>query len=358
MKRLMAFVIALLGVISFASCSKNDELVYYDYDLSKYITLGKYLGVEVELQPTEVTQEALDNEIKYWLDYYGYTTTKEVEDRDTVENGDIVNIDYVGRIDGKEFDGGSETGRELEIGSGEFIDGFEEKIIGEKIGKSFKFEITFPKSSDIELSGKLAEFEVIVNSISEKVYEKLTDETVNSMTEGEYRSVRDFTAYVKGYLKDDIVSANSELIWDKVIANCKILDYPEAELEEYINDTYDYYEKEAVSGELSLSEYLQSNYSMTEQEFKEQTEKEAYENVKKEMTAFAIAKAEGIEVSERDYKNGLDDYAEYYGYDTFDLEKEVGKEKIKKWILIEKVLRLVTDNAVDISKTTEASTKK
>jgi trigger factor len=76
------------------------------------------------------------------------------------------------------------------------------------------------------------------------------------------------------------------------------------------------------------------------------------------MAAFAIAKAEGIEVSERDYKNGLDDYAEYYGYDTFDLEKEVGKEKIKKWILIEKVLRLVTDNAVDISKTTEASTKK
>lgn len=355
MKRISAFFAVLLCLVAFSSCAKNSEFIYYNYDLSQYITLGKYLGAEVPLQSTEVTQQALENEINYWLDYYGHTFTKDVKGRDTVKNGDVVNIDYVGRIDGKEFDGGSETDRELEIGSGEFIEGFEENLIGAVRGRTIKFDVTFPKSTGDELSGKVAEFEVTVNSISEKVYEELTDKIVYDMTEGEYGSVRDFTAYVKRYLKDDIVTANSELVWDSVIDNCRIHGYPEAEIQEYINDTYNYYEKEAMSGELSLSEYLQSNHSMSMQEFNEQTEKNAHENIKREMAAFAIAKAEGIEISERKYKNGLDDYAEFYGYQSDDLEKEVGKEKIKKWILIQEVLELVTDNAVNISeKTTQA----
>jgi trigger factor len=152
-----------------------------DYKVDDYIKLGQYKGVKVTVDQLTVTDDNVNTAIQD--DLKANATTEEVTDRKDVQNGDIVNIDYEGLKDGKAFDGGTSTGYDLTIGSGKFIPGFEDKLIGAKVGEKVSIDLTFPADyQQADLAGQAVVFNVTVNSIKKQVIPELTEEYVKSKT--------------------------------------------------------------------------------------------------------------------------------------------------------------------------------
>ena len=186
---------------------QDDPTAYLSgINAADYVELpDDYTFLTVEVAPVaEVTDEDINNKIDEERERR--RELQEVDGRNTVEEGDIANIDYVGRIDGKEFDGGSYSGYNLEIGSGTFIDGFESGLIGHEVGETVTLELTFPENySDSTKAGKAAEFDVTINSIQEYIVPELTGDFVVSLGikdvfGGTISTVDEFRTYVRNYL--------------------------------------------------------------------------------------------------------------------------------------------------------------
>ena len=318
------------------------------YDASEYVTLGEYKGLTVEVDPVEVTDEQVMDKIA--------SETKQTLTEGTVEDGDTVNIDYVGKLDGEEFDGGSAEGYDLEIGSCTFIDGFEDGIIGMQVGETKDLELTFPEDyHSEELAGKDVVFTVTVNSISR--VPELTDEVADSVVEG--MTAEAYQESVRQDLEDSAKESQKSDAQQKLLQavynNATISGYPEENLQYTIKRATDYYEWLASMYGMSLDDYL-TNYGMTQDEFKEQIQPVAEEALGEEMTLLAIAKEENIEVSDEEYQDGLARYAEAQGMDDpSKLEEAYGENYIRNSLLQEKVLDFLYENAtIEEVKETEA----
>ena len=309
-----------------------------EYDASEYVTLGEYKDLTVEVAPVEVTDEQVMDKIA--------SETKQTLTEGTVESGDTVNIDYVGKIDGEEFDGGSAEGYDLEIGSCTFIDGFEDGIIGMQVGDTKDLELKFPEDyHSTDLAGKDVVFTVTVNSISR--VPELTDEVADSVVEG--MTAEAYQESVRQDLEDQAKESQKteaeQKLLQAVYENATIDGYPEENLQYTIKRAKDYYEWLASMYGMSLDDYLK-NYGMTQEEFNEQIQPVAEEALGEEMTLLAIAKEENIEVSDEEYEAGLARYAEAQGMDDpSKLEEAYGENYIKNSLLQEKVLDFLYENA-------------
>ena len=322
-----------------------------EYDASEYVTLGEYKGLTVEVSPVEVTDEQVMDQIA--------SETKQTLTEGTVESGDTVNIDYVGKIDGEEFDGGSAEGYDLEIGSCTFIDGFEDGIIGMQVGETKDLELKFPEEYHSEdLAGKDVVFTVTVNSISR--VPELTDEVADSIVEG--MTAEAYQESVRQDLEDQAKESQKteaeQKLLQAVYDNATINGYPEENLQYTMKRATDYYEWLASMYGMSLDDYL-TNYGMTQDEFKEQLQPVAEEALGEEMTLLAIAKEENIEVSDQEYQDGLARYAETQGLDDpSKLEESYGENYIRNSLLQEKVLEFLYENAtIEEVKETESDTE-
>ena len=206
---LLISVSAVFGFKTIADTSEgNDSTALADADPSEYVEVPTDLStIEfIAEEIPDVTEEAVEKELDV---YRGYTRVlEEVTDRDKVETGDVVNIDYTGKIDGNVFEGGSAFGCDLEIGSGQFIDGFEDGLIGAQKGKTISVACTFPNEYfDNELAGKEAVYEVTVNKIQKYVTPEFTDEAVENIglvdTEGNpITTVDELRQYIRSYLQE------------------------------------------------------------------------------------------------------------------------------------------------------------
>ena len=309
-----------------------------EYDPSEYVTLGDYKDLTVEVAPVEVTDEQVMDKIA--------SETKQTLTEGTVEAGDTVNIDYVGKMDGEEFDGGSAEGYDLEIGSCTFIDGFEDGIIGMQVGETKDLELKFPDNyHSTDLAGKDVVFTVTVNSITRvpELTDEVADEVVEGMTAEAYQeSVRqDLEEQAKESQKTEAEQKLLQAAYD----NATINGYPEENLQYTIKRATDYYEWLASMYGMSLEDYL-TNYGMTQDEFQEQIQPVAEEALGEEMTLLAIAKEENIEISDEEYEEGLAKYAEAQGMDDpSKLEEAYGENYIKNSLLQEKVLNFLYENA-------------
>ena len=309
-----------------------------EYDPSEYVTLGDYKELTVEVAPVEVTDEQVMDKIA--------SETKQTLTEGTVEAGDTVNIDYVGKMDGEEFDGGSAEGYDLEIGSCTFIDGFEDGIIGMQVGETKDLELKFPDNyHSTDLAGKDVVFTVTVNSITRvpELTDEVADEVVEGMTAEAYQeSVRqDLEEQAKESQKTEAEQKLLQAAYD----NATINGYPEENLQYTIKRATDYYEWLASMYGMSLEDYL-TNYGMTQDEFQEQIQPVAEEALGEEMTLLAIAKEENIEISDEEYEAGLAKYAEAQGMDDpSKLEEAYGENYIKNSLLQEKVLNFLYENA-------------
>lgn len=282
-------------------------------------TLADYQNVEISA--SEVDEYVQDN-IDQTLD--NYATYKKVT-KGKVKSGDTVNIHYVGKIDGEAFEGGSCTkedtpdGFDLEIGSGSFIPGFEDALIGKKIGKTVDIDVTFPETyeNNPDLAGKPAVFTVTINSKQgKKIIPELTDEFVKkNLTE--YTSVKDYKESLKQ-------STSKSMALSKLVDDSEVKKYPKDKLKQVkkqLNTSITYYLTQYGS---SLSAYLEQ-MGMTQEQYDEQVEKTAKDNVKKQLVLNAIAQAENLEVTKDQYNEALDTYLNANG-----CEKESDLDKVFK----------------------------
>lgn len=301
-----------------------------DYKVEKYVKLNDYMNMTVELSKDYTVSDAdIQSYIEYLMSMY---PSYEASDKKTVESGDVVNIDYVGKIDGEEFSGGSATGQHLKIGSGSFIDGFEDGLIGKNVGETVELNLTFPEdySNNTDLAGKAVVFTVTINSIDtekEMVYDDLTDEYVseNFGNKG-ISTVDDLKSQVSSVLENRNHSSKMTEIQSGVLQ--KLLDECEVTLPDGLLDQRITEYKERVNNAVEKSGKSFEDYmGMSEDDFNNQVSDYIEESLKQELILEAVVKDMNLSVSQKNFEEFVDSYVSSYNIadrDTF--YKEYGGE--------------------------------
>ena len=226
-KRFAALLLAAAAVVSLAGCGQTKSLAYLkNIKASDYVELSDdYSHVTVEVPAeTEVTDEMVENTINYKLS--SSAAYQEVTDHDTVKKGDTVNIDYTGTKDGKEFSGGSAKDYDLTIGSGSFIDGFEDGLIGHKKGENVTLNLTFPKDySNTDLAGQDVVFKVTINKIEKLVTPELTDEWVAEQNIDGVSTVDEFRDYTKKQMQSYYDDSHKSDIQEAIVYDNMVQSY-------------------------------------------------------------------------------------------------------------------------------------
>ena len=310
-----------------------------DYKVQKYVKLNDYMNMTVELsQDYSITDEQIQEYIEYLLSMYPeYETT----DKTTVENGDIVNIDYVGKVDGEEFNGGSATGQHLEIGSGSFIDGFEDGLIGKNVGDTVDLNLTFPEDYGSEdLAGKDVVFKVTINSIQDEsypTYDTLNDEYVKDNYNDYYgvSTVEELKKYVSDSLENNNNSAVGDALTDKLKEISKISDIPDSLTKERTKELKSYYKGMAKYQDQEFADFLQNTYGMSEDDFNKQIKELMPDYIKSDLVWEAVAAKEGIKASGEDYDKFVDKMMSTLKFDKKDDLFDVYPETMVKRMYIE-----------------------
>ena len=330
-----------------------------DYKALDYVELGEYKGLTVEVEPTAVSDDEVLKQIRANA---GSDILEEVTEG-TVEEGDTANIDYEGKLDGEAFEGGTAKDTDLEIGSGTFIPGFEDRLVGVKIGDTVDLPLTFPENYTEELAGKDVVFTVTVNSV--KRMPELTDDLVNQITDGEYTDVASYKESVRKDLEDaKAASRPSEInnsLLTQIAATSTIKEYPQELVDYAANNMKNYYKQQAESSSMEFADFLSTYFSMDEDTFNEQVDLVVKQNLRAELYLKAIAEAEDIKLTDEEYEAKCEEYAENYGYDSVEKFKSAYTEnEIRLSALEDKVLEFLSDNATVVEKSedeTEASSE-
>ena len=323
-------------------------------NVADYVTLGEYKGIEVSVDAPVVTDEYLDSYIDYVLQSNMVTT--EITDR-PVEEGDIVNIDYEGKIDGVAFDGGTAQGYDLTIGSGTFIDGFEDGLIGAETGEMVDVNVTFPENyQGEEVAGKDAVFTVTVNSISVETLPELTDEFVQGLDVG-VNTVEEYRQYAYDLLMEEEQAthdSNAEIaVLEAVMAGSQIQDPPEDMTNRYYNRIIDNMTYYASLYGYDLETFL-SMQGTSEDAIRESAVQAGQEIIVMQ----AIADAEGLSVTDEELDAEIETNAGSLGYDDVEeYRASLDVEGYREYMMSEKVLNFLLENAVvtDVEPETEAA---
>lgn len=320
-----ALLLALM--LALAACgSSTSGLDDYKYgDLSKYIKLGEYKGVTYKKTDLNVS----DKEIKDSVDsaLKSGAETEEVKSG-TVKEDSVVNIDYVGSIDGVEFEGGTAQGQELDIANSSYIKGFAEGIVGHEVGETFDLHVTFPENyGKEELNGKDAVFKTTINFIVKTKTPEYTDDWVKKNTD--YSSKADYEASIRKDLesqKKSQAEANEQNeVFTKISDASEVLEYPEKELKAREEKIKLSYKNAAEQAGVSLEDYLSQNMGMDTEMYNQMVKSSSEQTVKSELILHAIAKEEGIEFSKDDYKEYLSKDLASAGYTEEQFKSETGK---------------------------------
>lgn len=345
---LAAAVTLLAGMVS--ACGK-DTAYLSGIKASDYVTLGEYKGVEVTQPEPEVTDEYVDSYIEYLRTQR--TVMVEVTDRKTVQEGDTVNIDYAGYRDGVAFEGGTAQGADLTIGSGRFIEGFEEGLIGTNVGDTVTLDLAFPADYDPnpDLAGAAVEFEVTVNSISVAETPELTDEFVKEFGIEECSTVEELRAYVYDAfyaeavsLYDDAVASD---ITQAVMAGSIFSQPPEKMVERYRNMLIESMTAQATSYGMNLDTFMMTYYNMDTDSYLEVFQEDATKMAQQYIMFQAIADAEGISPTKDEVAAAMEEQVTEFGYESVEaFKEEVGEEVFYEYLVSDKAMEFLKSNAV------------
>ena len=313
--------------------------------------INNYLGIEVTKKSTEVTDELIDEEIEKVRDRNSRMVT--VEDR-PVANGDIAVIDFEGFVDGVAFEGGKAENYNLAIGSGNFIPGFEEQIVGHNTDEEFSINVKFPEEYQAEeLAGKDAEFKIKLHEIKAKELPELDDEFaqdvagVDTLAEYKEEIKKNLTEKKETEAKK---SKEDEAI-QKIIDKSK-MDLPEAMIETQCETMVEEFAQRIAQSGLTMEQYLQFS-GMTVDQLKDQVRPEATTRIQSSLVLAQIAKEENIEVTDADIDAEVEKMAKAYGMEADKLKEYMGdaeKESMKKDLAITKAVDLVMDNVKERAK--------
>lgn len=309
-------------------------------DVEKCVTLGDYKGVTVEKTIQSVTDEDVQNEIDNALANYP------VEVDQAAKEGDTVNIDYVGKIDGEEFDGGSDQGADLKLGSGKFIDGFEDGLIGARKGETRTLNLTFPEDSTQDLAGKAVEFTVTVNAVKEPLSEP-TDQWVADNIEG-YDNIADYKAGIRSEQEENNEQTADNQVryaaWTQVIDNCTINEYPETLVEVGKKLYEQQVETYAKYAGMELDAYIESS-GLTQEEYQSNMEEYGKNVAAQALVCQAICDKEGFAIGDDDYQKALQDMLTEYGCTEDELIQTYGQDNVEQSIMLNRVSNLILENA-------------
>ena len=295
------------------AADENSETIgqLVDY-YSQNVELGNYKGIEYTKADVDVTDDDVQKKVDEFVD--GLATY----DKDTTskaKSGDTVNIDFVGTVDGEEFDGGNTNGSgyDLVLGSGSFIDGFEDQIVGHKAGDTFVVKVTFPEDYGRDnLNGKDAEFKTTLNYIKIDKPATYNDELVAANTD--YKTTKEYEESVKESLKADkkaaALASEQRDIMVNVMAKCKINDLPAEEIQANTDQLITSIKSQAESYGMDYATYIKLYYGYDdEDEFAQQVYEICQESLREKMVMCAIAKAENVTVTDQETEDYLNDYA-------------------------------------------------
>lgn len=324
---------------------------------SDYVELPDLSNITVAVDdPREdITDEYVDSYIQDQLE--NSAELVEITEREVAADGDIANIDYVGKLDGEAFDGGTASGYDLELGSGSFIDGFEDGVIGMKVGETKTLTLTFPENySNSDLAGQETTFDVTLNSIQEYQAPELTEEWIAEQDIEGVKTVDEYKAYIKEQLLEDAETsynnAIQESVGEYVYNNATWLQDPPADLVDRLYDQF-----------MSTYETYASYYGTDVDTFldtigadKDELRNSASENAQYYICMQAVADAEGLNLTDEQYEEQAAEMATSYGYDdvaTF--EESVGKNEISEYLTMSNVLQNLASNATVTAETEDAA---
>lgn len=316
--------------------------------LKPEVTLGKYKGVEVEKTDVAVTDEEIDAAIDRERENNARTIS--VEDR-AVKDGDMTVIDYEGFVDGEGFEGGKGEAYPLTIGSGTFIPGFEEQLIGAELDKEVEVNVTFPEDYQAsELAGKPAVFKCTVKEIKEKELPELDDEFASGVSE--FDTLAEYREDVKKNLTErkeaEAKAAKEEKVVEAIIADAQ-MDIPEAMLATQQRSMADDFAQRIRMQGITIDQYFQFT-GLTREAFLEQLKPQAEERIKSRLVLEAVAKAENLEASDEEYTAEIKKMAEAYQMAEDKITEMIGEfeqKSIKEDICIRKALDLAVESAVE-----------
>ncbi|HHZ9095696.1 TPA: trigger factor [Staphylococcus aureus] len=317
------------------------------------VKLGDYKGLEIEKQETELSDDELQEAIDHSL---GHLAEMVVKEDGVVENGDTVNIDFSGSVDGEEFEGGQAEGYDLEIGSGSFIPGFEEQLEGMKVDEEKDVVVTFPEEYHAEeLAGKEATFKTKVNEIKFKEVPELTDEIANEL-DAEANTVDEYKENLRKRLAEqkatDAENVEKEEAITKATDNTTI-DIPEAMVNTELDRMVSEFAQRIQQQGLDLQTYFQIS-GQDESQLREQMKDDAEQRVKTNLTLTAIAEAEKIEATDEDIDKELEKMSKQFNISVEDIKNTLGNtDIIKNDVRIQKVIDLLRDNAKFVEGTKE-----
>lgn len=314
--------------------------------LKPEVKLGKYKGVKVDKTETAVTDEEVDAEIN--KERENNARNINVTDR-AVKDGDIATLDFEGFVDGVAFEGGKGENYPLTIGSGAFIPGFEEQLIGAEIGKEVEVNVTFPEDYQAEdLKGKAAVFKCTVKEIKEKELPELDDEFASEVSE--FDTLAEYKADVKGKLEErkakEAKDAKEAAVIEAIVKDSE-MEIPEAMLTTQQKQMVDEFAQRIQMQGLSMEQYFQFTGASYDQ-LVEQVKPQAEKRIQSRLVLEAVAKAENIAATDEDYEEELKVMAESYQMEV-EKVKELLPEKsaaqIKEDIAVRKAAEFVVENA-------------
>lgn len=367
-KKIVAISLAAAMAFTLTACSsgkektgqdaKTDESgIQSDYKIEDYVTLGDYSGLEIslpgnyEVTTKQVNEYALSNAKQSAKPSYKDT------DKKTVEEGDTVNIDYEGTKDEVAFAGGTAQGQYLTIGSHDFIDGFEDGLIGKKVGKTVKLDLTFPENyGNKDLAGADVVFTVKINKIvkeDKSVKFKLTDEFAKENLSCD--SVKEYKKQIREYLETQNDSQKQsdtrQAVINKLKEICTVKE-PEGVLDERLSDYEKRFEKQNCK-DTTLEAYLSDNYDgKTVDEFRSEVSAELKDTLQTELILEAIVKKEGLKLDEDAFKDYVKQQVSSYGYENdeafynaYHSDVKEGEKYVRKVYVCNQALDKVVEDA-------------
>lgn len=313
--------------------------------MSKINKLGQYKNIEVNVSKQTVTQEEVDNQVKILVAQNSILEEKDGE----VSNGDVTTIDFEGFKDGVAFDGGSAKGHQLEIGSGQFIPGFEEQMIGMKKGETRDLNLTFPENYGAQdLAGADVVFKVTVHKIETKKEAELNDQFVASLNVPEMKTVADLYENMKANIQaqyDQAYQSQKEnAIFDKILADSDV-EIADDELKVALEKQIQHITMQLAQQGMQLEQYLQM-MNMDETAFRQQIEPSAKQQAIFEAVIDEIVRVENIDTTDEELEQQIENLASYNQMSKEEVLKHVERENLRHDFNRVKASRLIIESAI------------
>ena len=330
--------------------TKSVPIYFEEINAEEYVTLGEYKGLEVVSNAVTIGDEDVDSYIEYMLSM-SPGELEEVTDRDVVENGDVANIDYVGKKDGVAFDGGTAQGYDLGIGTGSFIPGFEEGLVGVKKGETVDLNLTFPENyHSADLAGAEVVFTVTVNGIYKEMTPEFTDEYVAGLGIENVATVEEYRAYMKSMMQESedeyaLQNIQTQLL-NMATENATVSEAPQELVDRFYNININNMNYQAMMYGMDLESFVSAYYGMDAETFETETVAAAEISAKQALVCLKIAADENIVVTDEELEAAAKESYTEYGYaDMETFKATVDMKEYRDSLLLNKIVDFLVENA-------------